>query len=100
MVEAHEMGTSMLFFVSWFTAPSNIVLEYFRWIGLVETNHLPFTFFVFGQVVPLMLKVRKNGQFGHSLHAHLQSTIKHNCVIIIYIQGTLFFFFSSDYIYM
>ena len=38
-----------------------------------------------------MLKV------GHFWHVHLQSTIKHNYVIIIYIQGTLFFFFPLDY---
>ena len=65
-----------------FTVPSNIVLEYSnlaRWIELDETNLLPYTFCVFGQVV--------------MSNVHLQSTIKHNCVIIIYIQGTLFFFF-------
>ena len=35
MVEAHEMGTSMLFLCPRFSAPSNIVLEYpnlARWI--------------------------------------------------------------------
>ena len=49
-VGAHEMGTSMLFLCPRFTAPSNIVLEYSkltRWIGFLETNLLPYTFFVF-----------------------------------------------------
>ena len=50
MVEAHKMGTSMLILCPWFTAPSNIVLEYSnlaRWIGLIETNLRPYTLFVF-----------------------------------------------------
>ena len=54
MAGAHKMGTSMLFVCPWFTAPSYIVLAYSnlaRWIGLIKTNHLPYTFFVFGQVV-------------------------------------------------
>ena len=49
------MGTSMLILCPWVTAHSNIVLEYSnlaRWIGLLETNLLPYTFFVFRQVVP------------------------------------------------
>ena len=34
------------------------------------------------------------------LHVHLQSTMKHICVIITYIQGALFFFFPLDYIHI
>ena len=74
-----------------------------RWIGLVKTILLPYTFFCFwaSSSELSMLKVRKNGQIGYFLHVHLQSTIKHNCVIIIYTQGTLFFFFFIRlYIYV
>ena len=54
MVEAHEMGTSMLILCPQFTAPLNINLEnsnLARWIGLAKMNLLPYTFYVFGQVV-------------------------------------------------
>ena len=44
-----------------------------------------------------MPKVQKKGQIGHFWYVHLQSTIKHSCVIIIYTHSTLFLFFPLDY---
>ena len=48
------MGTSMLILCQRFAALSITVLEYSnlaRWIGLVETNLMPYTFFFCRQVV-------------------------------------------------
>ena len=44
-----------------------------------------------------MPKVQKKGQIGHFWHDHLQSTIKHSSVIIMYTHSTLFLFFPLDY---
>ena len=61
-----------------------------RWIGLVETNMLLYTFLFSAKCFQVInAEILKNGKF---LHVHLQSTIKHLFVTIIYIQGALLFF--------